>query len=70
MITYFSKILGFTGALMVTSISQSCDKCEVDQFGDSLWLEVPVSVTPKNETLILGDTIWVHIDISKQVDLQ
>lgn len=70
MATFFSKTLGFTVALLVTSIFQSCDKCEADQFGDTLWLEVPVEVTPGNETLILGDTIWVHIDISKHVSEQ
>lgn len=46
----------------------ACDKCNVDQFNDSLWLEIPVSLYPDSPTLSVGDTLWIEIDLDKNVN--
>jgi hypothetical protein len=47
----------------------SCGKCEEDQYGENLVLIVPITTTPFDDSLSLGDTLWIDVHIDKEVSI-
>lgn len=47
----------------------SCGKCEDDQYGESLVLIVPMTTIPLNDSMSLGDTLWIDVHIDKEVSI-
>lgn len=50
---------------------QDCaDECdELDEFGDQLYLEVPVTVYPDIDTFKVGDTIYIDARFTKDINI-
>jgi hypothetical protein len=47
----------------------SCGKCEEDQYGENLVLIVPMTTNPSEDSLSLGDTLWIDVHIDKEVSI-
>lgn len=50
---------------LLTTISNCA--CEEDEFGEILHLEIPVDVGADRNSFVVGDTLWVKADFSKEV---
>jgi hypothetical protein len=67
MVKILAKTLNYFFTLSSCILLVSCGKCDKDQYGETLWLSVPVDIAPKSSLMELGDSIWVEVDISKNV---
>ena len=55
--------------MLIFFLFQSCAKCEPDKYGENLVLIVPMTTTPAEDSLSLGDTLWIDVHIDKEVSI-
>ncbi|MEM8585586.1 MAG: hypothetical protein AAGF87_15010 [Bacteroidota bacterium] len=56
--------------LAVINFGSGCNRCQDEDYGGWLNLEIPVEVGADQDTFFLGDTLWIKMDMSKDVFVQ
>lgn len=54
----------------LVALISSCDQCTDEEYGTLLNLQLPIDVGDSRDTFQLGDTLWIKMDMSKDVFVQ